>query len=401
MWALASTFNLTIKYLDSACENVRMLVLLLLLGASTVLAGDLNFLVHTIEKELPSGYQVLAIDLNQDKRIDVIGLSQQSDILYWYENPGWQRHALVTGMHRMISLAASDLDGDGVPEIALGTHFGQTDQSSEGRVYLLRHNKDVKQLWKSREIDRLPTTHRLRFLDVDSDGVPELVNSPLTGPGCERPMFTCNTSLVYYEPQDWSRHDITQTLDGVVHGMRETDWDGPAILTACMGGVDRFQMDSDGKWSRLHILEGDPRERPLNGASEVRLGHGSGGQFLTTIEPWHGNQVAVYLSQENDTWNRTVIDDTLKDGHVLDVADFDGDGSQEIIAGMRGEPYGLYFYEQASDGWEKSILDDGGISAAGCDISDLDEDGDLDVVCIGAHTGNIRWYENTLPSAQQ
>ena len=131
-------------------------------------------------------------------------------------------------------------------------------------------------------------------------------------------------------------------------------WDGPAILTACMGGVDRFQMDSNGKWSRLHILEGDPRERPLNGASEVRPGHGSGGQFLTTIEPWHGNQVAVYLSQENDTWNRTVIDDTLKDGHVLDVADFDGDGSQEIIAGMRGEPYGLYFYEQASDGWEKS-----------------------------------------------
>ena len=39
-----------------------MLVLLLLLGASTVLASDLNFLVHTIEKELPSGYQVLAID---------------------------------------------------------------------------------------------------------------------------------------------------------------------------------------------------------------------------------------------------------------------------------------------------------------------------------------------------
>ena len=41
------------------------------------------------------------------------------------------------------------------------------------------------------------------------------------------------------------------------------------------------------------------------------------GRQLAAIEPWHGNQVVVYRGK-GETWdNRTVIDDTLNDGHTL------------------------------------------------------------------------------------
>ena len=365
------------------------------LFAAGLAAAEPSFEAHVIEPEIPGGYQVAVADLNRDGRLDVIGLSGRGDTLYWYENPSWRRRPILDGMHRMITLAAADLDGDGVPEIALGTHFGQTDESSEGRVYVLRHNSDPTEPWTAREIDRLPTTHRMRFVDIDSDGAVELVNSPLTGPGCRRPLFECETPLAYYETSDWKRREIPEArLDGVVHGMREADWGGPVLLTASMGGVVRFRLGSDGRWERRRLVAGDPADRPANGASEVRLGALDGERFLATIEPWHGDQVVVYRHQGGGAWPREVIDDTLADGHALETADFDGDGADEIVSGFRGEGARLSLYRFSDGNWERQVIDDGGMAAAGCEVADLDQDKDLDIVCIGASTANIVWYEN-------
>ena len=290
---------------------------------------------------------------------------------------------------------------DGAPEIALGTHFDQTDETSEGRVYILRGHAASGAEWEAEEIDRLPTTHRLRFLDFDHDGQPELLNSPLTGPGCRKPLFDCSTPLVYYEAPDWKRRYVTTGLDGVVHGMREADWDGPTVLAASMGGVDRFRPDGEGGWTRLRIVEGSHAPRPKNGASEVRVGTSDRGRFIATIEPWHGNQVVVYCCEGRGYFSRSVLDDTLEDGHVLDVADFDGDGEDEILAGLRGGPQQLLVYKRGASGWTRHVVDDGGISAAGCDLADLDGDGDLDMACIGARTGNIKWYESISRGASR
>ena len=370
------------------------LLLAAMLSVCVSPAADLAFQAHVIEPAISAGYQTVIADLNADGKPDVIGLSGRGETLYWYENPGWQRHAIVSGRHRMISVAAADLDGDSVPELALGTHFGQTEQQSEGRVYLLEHDGDPRRPWKAREIDRLPTTHRLRFVDIDRDGSPELVNSALTGPGAKAPLFESKTPLVYYEPGAWERKTIATDLSGVVHGMYEADWNGPVILTAAMGGVVRFRLGGDGAWERRFLVPGDPRERPNDGASEIRLGRLDGERFLATIEPWHGNQLVVYRHQGHNNWPRLVLDDTLEDGHTVVVEDFDGDGSDEIVAGFRGEAADLLLFRYDNGEWVRQTLDRGGMAAAGCDTGDLDADGDFDLVCIGARTANIKWYEN-------
>lgn len=370
------------------------LALAALLSASVLTAADLAFVPHVIEPEIPGGYQTLIADLNADGKPDVIGLSGRGETLYWYENPGWTRHAIVSSQHRMITVAAADLDGDSIPELALGTHFGQTETQSEGRVYLLEHDGDPRKPWKAREIDRLPTTHRMRFVDVDRDGVPELVDAALTGPGAKAPLFESKTPLVYYEPGEWKRRVISTKLLGVTHGMYEADWNGPVILTASMGGVVRFRLGGDGVWERRFLVAGDPRERPNDGASEIRLGRLGGERFLATIEPWHGNQLVVYRHEGHDDWPRLVLDDTLEDGHAVAVADFDGDGNDEIVAGFRGEAADLLLFHFEGGEWARRVLDDGGMAAAGCDIGDLDSDGDPDLVCIGSRTANVKWYEN-------
>ena len=91
---------------------------------------------------------------------------------------------------------------------------------------------------------------------------------------------------------------------------------------------------------------------------------------------------------------RTVIDDTLNDGHTIITADLNGDGSDEIVAGFRREPRSVYLYYSEGDGWNRQILDDGGIGAAACAAADLNADGRIDIACIGSATRNLKWYEN-------
>jgi len=373
-------------------------------------AAAIRFQEHVIEKSIPGGYRVVVTDMNRDGRPDVIGLSGRGAELYWYENPTWERHVITGGMSRMISVAADDIDGDGIPELALATHFGQTDESSEGRVFHLHHQGDPRKPWQVTEFDRLATAHRLEFADIDGDGKKELINAPLTGAGARQPLFECRTPLVFYRPGEWKRQMIFDQLDGVVHGLGTAHWDATdraAVLTASFGGVFLHRASggatSAGKleWSHQRLVAGDPAARPKNGASEIRVGRLAGGnRFLATIEPWHGDKVAIYTlsknSQGQEQWQRHVIDDTFQDGHAVEAADFDGDGNDEVVAGFRGEAASTYLYvaeDSRGDKWRRQDLDAGGMAAAACNISDLNGDGRLDIVCIGARTANIKWYE--------
>src|ERR1700683_5240803 len=85
--------------------------------------GPVRFREHVIESKIAGGYSVMVADLNHDGRPDVVGLTQQSTELAWYENPTWQRHVLVKDMPGLVNMAAEDIDGDGIPAIALESGF--------------------------------------------------------------------------------------------------------------------------------------------------------------------------------------------------------------------------------------------------------------------------------------
>ncbi len=194
---------------------------------------------------------------------------------------------------------------------------------------------------------------------------------------------------------------IGDAEQGVVHGILVNDWDGDhhdELLIAGFLGVHCYKYNPEGRWSRTEITRGDPQPWPKSGTSDIAIGTLNGERFLASIEPWHGNQVVVYrqscAAAPNGEWRREVIDATLLDGHVMLTADLDGDGSDEIVAGYRGQPYGLNLYKHDGAKWVCKPIDAGGISAAGCVIADLDGDGRLDIACIGQATHNLKMYWN-------
>jgi hypothetical protein len=350
-----------------------------MIAALFLLAVD--YQAVTVAEGLRGGYQVVITDLNRDGKPDLIALASGIDELVWFENPTWRRHVIVSGQKRMINCAAHDIDGDGIPEIVLASLFDNLPKNSIGGVSVLRSNGDPRDLWTQTEIDRLTTSHRIRWADIDGSGRKVAVNAPLAGFGADAPDFRAAVPLVFYRPGEWKREVINTANEGVVHGIYV---DGRSILTASFLGIHRHTLQG-GMWRREEVTKGDPAPWPRSGSSDVAAGDG----FLAAIEPWHGHQVVVYEGRR-----RTVIDTTLDQGHTIQVMP---DGT--IIAGHRGPKGGVNLYRREGATWRKQVLDET-MKANSCEWGDLNGDGRTDIACIGAVNASVKVYYAPRPSTQ-
>jgi hypothetical protein len=305
----------------------------------------------------------------------------------------------------LINVAAADVDNDGFPEIAVASGFATIPAKSTGVLTVYTHAANVNDPWTAKEIDRMPASHRIRFI-APQGGRKFLVNAPLAGPNANLPDYKDKNTVYFYDPADaWKRQVVTDAEDGVMHGILAADWDGKgreALLTASFLGVHIHRYDN-GKWTRTRLVEGNAAPWPQNGAGEVAMVRAKNARILATMEPFHGNvapyadnEVVVY-SGSGDKWSgRTVIDKGLNYGHALVAVDLDGDGSDELVAGYRGKPNGVNVYRRGSDGtWTKSVLEENAMAGSGCTVADFNNDKRMDIACTGGTS--LKWYEN-LPA---
>jgi hypothetical protein len=372
---------------------------------------------HTVA-EIPSGYQVAVADVNDDGRLDILALSSEESLVTWYENPSWKARPITTATRHNISLAPLFRSGYPQRGLALASDFALNDSTSGGNVWWGDPGNSLDSEWSLRLLGRIPTSHRLRWADLDGSGRLGLVDVPLLGYGAKAPYYNVPAPLTWFETPEpllrghvsatdtgkgeWVPHLIDDSLT-VVHGVHVMDWDNDGrdeILTASFEGVHLFHSTGTGgdlHWTKTRLAAGDQVSTPRRGCSEIGVGRLDGRRFLATIEPWHGEHVVVYTrGRPGDLWSRHPIDDSFLDGHALVCADLDGDGNDEIVAGFRGQGTSLYVYYAAEASglkWERQTLDSQ--MAASCVVAaDLNGDGRSDVVAIGASTANLKCYEN-------
>ncbi len=407
---------------------MRFLLAALLLGSTflgcdgnssesqPVAPGPVQFRTHVIEAEIPGGYAVMTTDVNNDGRLDIMGMTSRVKEVPWYENPSWDRHVLIQDMNGLVNMAAHDVDGDGIPEIAIENEFSMVAANSRGLVWLLKKDGDLRSPWRSIPVDELTTSHHLAWADIDGDGSKELINGPLIGADALAPKYEDNVPLVYYPVPDtldgtWERRLIDDQLRGVLHRVRVVQWDDDPreeLLTAGFDGITLHDPTGEGdevRWENTRLSRGHKEEPKTAGASDVAVGSLNGTRIITSVEPWHGNEVVVYTQDEAGTWQRQVIYDQLIEGHEICMGDFNGDGRDDIVAGdrARGEIAGSHVFYSQDDGgaeWLHQDLDPMGMSASGCEVADINGDGLADIVQIGGATKNIKWYENLGQSSQ-
>jgi Aldos-2-ulose dehydratase, beta-propeller domain len=334
------------------------------------------------------GYNSCLADINGDGKPDLVLVTENKDQVLWYENPTWKRHVMTSGLPKT--------------EIIVGGDWVMADTLTSGSIWLLKRPDDLDQPWTPIQIDKEPSMHRLAVLRVN--GKKELVGACLMGRGTKAPDWEGPGAPIFIlRPEGdpfkgpWKREMISSTLHRI-HAITPVDWDksgNQALLVAAFEGIHLFRKGEKG-WEDELLAKGDPKSP---GSSEVKVVRLPGGRkALATIDPFHGNEAAVYLSHRG--WERRVILEGYRVGHSVVPVDFSGDGVDSLVLGFRGEKgkgghavVVLRPLDENGETWEKKILDDRDMEADGVHAVDLNGDGRVDIVATGKGT-NIKIYWN-------
>ena len=221
--------------------------------------------------------------------------------------------------------------------------------------------------------------------------------------------------LVYTIPDNPSKTpwpvEVADESLHTTHNLQLIDVDGNGlddIVIAGWEGVFVLTRSKTGSWSKRQIASGNQASKPFKGSSEVKLGKlKDGRRYLATIEPWHGTQVVVYTPPKSGEglWERNVIDEPVAWGHAVWCADLDDDGDEELIIGQRDpsgpgrtpKGPGVLVYDPkpgAALAFERHVIDDGGIGCEDLVAADLNADGRVDILAGGRSTHNVKIYWN-------
>jgi len=380
--------------------SICILFTLTLMG----LAVEPKFRTQEIDAKIGIGYGLQLTDMNGDKKPDIILCDK--DKVVWYENPTWVKRKISGHLTQRdhVCITARDLDGDGKAELAVGAQWNigeTTNVKTSGSIFYLNPTANRKGNWVPIRLPHEPTTHRMHWVK-SGKGIFDLIVKPLHGRGNKGGKGDGMKVYAYRMPDDpsadWKRTLVSDFMHDS-HNFHPINWDRDdreEFLQAGLEGVYWFGRDRNDKWKYMRFTQ--------NYAGEVRDGRlPSGKRFITTIEPKHGTTVVVYLETRSLSWQRLVLDESLKDGHALVTADFLGTGGDQVVAGWRGMTtrgvpgVKLYVPQNATySKWKTYQLS--GKETAVEDIKAMDLNGDkkpeIIVACRQTHNLRILWNES-------
>ncbi|MEM1339654.1 MAG: VCBS repeat-containing protein [Bacteroidota bacterium] len=295
-----------------------------------------------------------AADMDNDGDMDIVAAhhsgeweaaSSASD-LFWYENPGWEAHAIGQAPNFIKDLSITDFNMDGKNDIATVSF-----ETSSIRIFQ-QHSANYWELVK--EYVNYGNLHEgMDVGDINGDGFPDIVAQ----------------GHIFHSPgKDLQSPWETDTID-VKWNTQTGDWS--------RNGTKVFLRDLDG-----------------DGKSEVFISHSERA----------GYPVSFYKNVEG-TWQEHIIANSIPACHTLQVFDFDQDGDYDVLTGVnksRAEglefntfPITIFLANANYTEWQPLVLAQDGIYNG--QAADFDNDGDLDIFRYQTHDAmSYQVLENLL-----
>ena len=321
----------------------------------------------------------------------------------WYEAPSWTKHVIAENLTKRdnVCVTARDIDGDGKCEIAVGGQWNYKESTKDGAVFYLNPPEDRTQPWQPIKLYNDPSTHRMHWIRSKNDQY-QLVVKPLRGRGSKNGDGDGLRLLAYTPPanvhDEWS-YDVIGDFMHLSHNFHRVNWDDDVeeeLIVAGKEGVWHFDRQAN-KWKATQLTD--------EFAGEVRDGKLPGGKrFIVTVEPMHGQKSSVYTEPDTpgEKWVlNKVLDEQLKDGHALAVADYLGVGSDQIVVGWRamndpGVPGIKFFAPLDSEGsaWRGRQISADKVAVEDIKAADLNGDGKVDIIAAARQTKNLTIFFN-------
>src|SRR5262245_55402252 len=246
-----------------------------------------KFKAQEIDTGLKIGYAVILVDIEDDKKLDIVVVDQHKVV--WYQNPGkrdgeWKKHTILDGKTRPdnVCAAAVDIDGDGKFELVLGAAWRPSDTTNAAQLVWLKRGAKVTDEWTMHELPcDEPTVHRVRVADIDGSGKPSIIMATLQGRGATakgnytdgRPVRIIAYKIPAKEPEkkeNWKPVVICDELHVVHNFFTIPDPKRHALLYASYEGVFASDLRGDRfETKRLHSANQD-NPKGSRGASEIK-----------------------------------------------------------------------------------------------------------------------------------
>ncbi len=365
------------------------------------------FYAHRLGTDHAEG--VAVIDMNGDGRPDITSGA------YWYENPGpaggpWKRHKFrqiappvpgATAKAQQQNKAfwtefvadngefAIDVNKDGAPDLV--TSSWQNDG-----IWWFENPKKTGAMWTPHFICHSVTTEGMVEADVLGDGKPNILAAHYGRKGLIWVNFSGTSPVVH--------HVGGPEQDGHGVGVADIDGDGKPDIMSPFGWFKNIDAAKN-QW------EWHP-EWKLGETGFPIIGYDVNQDGKMDLIYGHGHEYGLYWLEQTTqngkrAWRQHLIDDSFSQVHALKMADIDGDGKPELIAGKRYrghnghdigsyEPLCIYYYkiDRAKASFDRFTVSYNGTAEAGTQfvVTDIDGDGDQDIIVAGK-TG-VHWLEN-------
>jgi hypothetical protein len=348
-----------------------------------------HFRAVELDSHIEIGYGVTVADVDGDHKPDIL-LADKKQIV-WYRNPDWQKFVIAENLTPLdnVCIAASDIDGDGKSEIAVGAQWNPSDTLNSGAVFYLIAPADRTQKWSPVELPHEPTVHRMRWMRKQN-GQFELVVVPLHGRGNQGGQGAGVRILSYQKPAEPNQPWKTEPIDAALHMthnfelLKASEQPTEGMLVAASEGIFKLVKQTSG-WVSTQLVGRISGDTNFNGAGEVRTGKlADGSPFFATVEPMHGNLLVVYTPPlpNEKFWNRHLLESSLKEGHALACGDLLRSGSDQIVVGWRAKnnagKVGIKIFSMAdskTQNWSSQLIDDDTMACEDLCLADLNGDG--------------------------
>ncbi|MCD4697252.1 MAG: VCBS repeat-containing protein, partial [Bacteroidales bacterium] len=204
--------------------SITFLLFLLCFSAFT----QIEFVQHEVTNTFTKGADVIAVDIDQDGDMDIIGVNSYTNAeIAWWKNNGFNEFTKITirdNLNKARSVRADDINGDQHIDLVVAVH-------GENRILYLENNGN--ETFSEHTVDANFTgPHTIDIKDVNNDGNLDILCSGFDN-------IFHNSEIAWWEndglsPIGWTKNLISDRFQQspFIYG-EDMDGDGDMDVIAC------------------------------------------------------------------------------------------------------------------------------------------------------------------------
>ncbi len=360
---------------------IRNLSFAFIAFVSSVLSAQISSTRHNIDTSFQEGYWLQAVDFDSDGDADIVASSLSSG-LKWYRNDGSGVFTGVTvdnAFNDAWSVHAADLDNDGDLDV-VAVSMNEDTQVSKLTWFELKGTGNFSDHAISTQSNLLPQS--VFAADLDNDGDNDIL---MAAWGIGAMKWWENT------PGDvFVEHTLDSTINSA-HTIAAADLNGDGLMDVFGAGGGKTNI-----WRNDGNLDFTRKTLGSGGGFGVFAEDLNGDGLLDVIRTerngdldWFRNKGSSSFTAEN------IIAANIGESWSMAMGDFDADGDNDLVAaGYVFTPNKIsLFINDGSNSFSEQVLDDTFSRPRCVAVADFDGDGDDDIAAVVTKANSIYWYE--------